>query len=99
MSLLDALIAQGVKNNAEFTKALIAIKERVGNTPEKLAISDLQSSTSAMQDVDDFTLMQSLNTTQDTQAMKDVDDFTLQQVFGIDERLTAVENKVNGGTL
>lgn len=97
MSLLDALIAQGMKNNEEFTKELIKIKQRVVNTPEKQAISDLQSTTLAMQEVDDFTLMQSVNTNQDTQSMKDVDDFTLQQVFVLDERLSAIESKVNGG--
>lgn len=97
MSLLEALIAQGMKNNEEFTKALIEIKQRVVNTEEKRAILDLQSTTGAMQDVDDFTLMQHLNTQQDTQAMKEIDDFTLQQVADLDVRLATVETKVNGG--
>lgn len=99
MSLLDALIAQGMKDNAEFTKELIRIKQRVANTPEKQAISDMQSTIGTMQEVDDFTLTQSVNTQQENQIMKDVDDFTLQQVFGLDERLAAVESKVNGGTV
>jgi hypothetical protein len=98
VSLLDALIAQGMKNNAEFTKELIEIKKRVENTKEKQAIESLQNVTKAMQDIDDFTLAQSVNTQQDTQAMKDIDDFTLQQVISQDERITVLESKVNGGT-
>lgn len=98
MSLLDALIAQGMKNNEEFTKALIQIKERVENTPDKQAIHSLKSTTRAMQDIDDFTLMQTVNTLNDTQAMKEVDDFTLQQVSNLDERISTLETKVNGGS-
>jgi propanediol dehydratase small subunit len=97
MSLVDALIAQGMKNNADFTKALIDIKKRVANTPEKQAIQTLQDVTGAMQNVDEFTLQESINTKVDTMAMKDIDDFTLQQVMDIDMRLSDVESKLNGG--
>jgi propanediol dehydratase small subunit len=99
MSLLEALIAQGMKNNEEFTKELIAIKQRVANTPEKQAIQTLQDVTGAMQNVDEFTLQESINTKVDTQAMKDIDDFTLQQVVDINLRLSEVESKLNGGNL
>jgi hypothetical protein len=58
MSLLDALIAQGMKNNEEFTKELIAIKQRVENTEEKQTLQYLQDLTGAMQGIDDFTLGQ-----------------------------------------
>ena len=97
MSLLDALIAQGMKYNEDFTKELIKIKQRVEATPERQAISDLQSTTGAMQVVDEFTLSNTVNTQIDTQVMKDIDEFTLGQVMSIDERLSAIESKVNGG--
>jgi hypothetical protein len=99
MSLIDGLIAQGMKNNADFTQALIEIKQRVAETSEKQAIQALQDVTVAMQDVDAYTLGESVNTNTDTQAMKDIDDFTLGQVFDINDRLITVENKVNGGTI
>lgn len=98
MSLLDALIAQGMKNNEEFTKALISIKQRVANTPETQAIQSLKTETKAMQDVDVFTLSEAINTKTDTEAMKQIDEFTLQQVGGLDLRLSELEQKVNGGT-
>lgn len=98
MSLLDALIAQGMKNNEEFTKALISIKQRVENTPEKQAITDLKEVTGAMQMIDDFTLQQHTVTTNDTQAMKEIDEFTLGQVMDLQGKVTELENKVNGGT-
>lgn len=97
MSLLDALIAQGMKNNEEFTKELINIKKRVANTPERQAIQELQHTTGAMQDIDDFTLNEAVNTKVDTEAMQEIDDFTLQQVMGLDTRLSELENKLNGG--
>lgn len=97
MSLLDGLIAQGLKNNAEFTQELIKIKAKVANTPERQAIADLQSTTAAMQDIDEYALEQQANTQTDTEAMKDIDDFTLTQMATLDERLTDVEIKVNGG--
>lgn len=61
MKLLDALIAQGIKNNAEFTQELINIKKRVANTPEKQAIQELHDVTNAMQNIDEFTLDQTMN--------------------------------------
>lgn len=97
MSLIDALIAQGMKNNAEFTKELIEIKKRVDNTKEVQDIAALEDVTSTMQSVDDFTLSQSVNTQMDTENMKQVDDFTLQEVMKHDERITALESKLNGG--
>lgn len=97
MSLLDALIAQGMKNNEEFTKALIEIKQRVTNTPETQAIQSLKTVTKAMQDIDDFTLNEAFNTKVDTDAMKEIDDFTLKQVGDIDFRVTELERKMNGG--
>lgn len=99
MSLLDALIAQGMKTNEEFTKELIAIKKRVANTPEKQAIQTLQDVTGAMQNVDEFTLQESINTKVDTQAMKDIDEFTLQQFSDLSSRITEMEIKLNGGNV
>ncbi|WP_163102249.1 hypothetical protein [Peribacillus alkalitolerans] len=99
MSLVDALIAQGMMNNAEFTRQLIEIKSRVANTPERQAIQTLQDVMGAMQFVDEFTLQESINTKTDTLAMKDIDDFTLQQVIDINTRLADVETIVNGGNL
>src|SRR5690606_8938799 len=98
MNLLDALIAQGMKNNEDFTKELIKIKERVENTPEKQAIQSLKTTTGAMQDVYDFTLSSAINTQIDTSAMKEIDDYTLQQVGDLNFRLSEIEKKVNGGT-
>jgi propanediol dehydratase small subunit len=96
VSLIDALIAQGMKNNAEFTKELIEIKKRVENTKEKQAIASLENVTGVMQEVDDFTLTESANTKQSTTQMQEVDDFTLQEVMKQDERITALETKING---
>lgn len=98
MNLLDALIAQGMKNNAEFTKELIEIKQRVANTPEIKSIQSLKTATRAMQDIDDFTLGEAFNTKTDTQAMKEIDEFTLEQVGELNSRITELEGKVNGGT-
>jgi propanediol dehydratase small subunit len=97
MSLLDALIAQGMKNNEVFTKELIEIKKRVENTKEVQAIAALKDVTDAMQSVDDFTLTQSVNTQMDTENMKQVDDFTLQEVMKHEDRIAVLESKVNGG--
>lgn len=61
MNLLDALIAQGIKNNTEFTQELINIKKRVVNTPEKQSIKELNDVTAAMQNIDEFTLEQTMD--------------------------------------
>jgi polyhydroxyalkanoate synthesis regulator phasin len=61
MSLVDELIAQGMKNNAEFTQQLIEIKKRVANTQETQAIKALQDAQAGMQDVDMFSLGMSVN--------------------------------------
>jgi hypothetical protein len=97
VSLLDALIAQGMKNNEDFTKELIEIKKRVENTKERQRLQELENVTQAMQGIDDFTLQQNATVSNDTQAMKNIDDFTLQQVNDLNTRVSELENKSSGG--
>lgn len=96
MNLVDALIAQGMKANEEFTKELIEIKKRVENTKEVQAIADLQEVTGVMQNVDEFTLIESEFTKQDAAQMKEVDVFTMQEVQELKGRVTALESKDGG---
>jgi hypothetical protein len=96
-NLLDALIAQGMKANEDFTKELLEIKKRVENTKEVQAIADLQEVTGVMQNVDEFTLLESEFSKQDAAQMKAVDMFTMQEVQDLKGRVTALESK-DGGT-
>jgi hypothetical protein len=95
MSLVDALIAQGMKNNAEFTQQLIEIKKRVENTKDRQALTELKEVTGIMQNVDDFTLYESQVGKEEREQMKSVDVFTLDEVQELKKRVEVLEN---GGT-
>lgn len=91
--LIDQLIAQGMKNNAEFTEELIRIKSKLENASPKKRVADLETQTQFMEDIDSYTLDKTQVTDTDIVNMKEIDDFTLDKVIALEQRIVALEGE------